>query len=414
MEYQSFSINGLKKVVRKSDFQGVLKDDQEEYRELLLENAYISAKENFPGLINPLSSFRLNGNLVFKLDEHYHRIIERKLTSNLRKAWGNHSVNRDDIIENLKSLLKEDVPFKIYRWDIKKFYESFDNKKIDTSISNSNKLSPKTKLLLNSVLKNHRAKGGTGCPRGLSISSVITDFLMVDFDYELKNHNDTFFYSRYVDDIIIITSGNEDSQLFQIFAKKNLPIGLVFNDLKSKSSPKIGTAPKGKLQNDDIQYSFEYLGYKLGIKRKTDDRKHRVVDIDISDKKYIRYKHRISRAFYEFSKDSDEDLLIDRIRYLTNNFKVFNPNIERSKLSGIYYNYPAICGDSKNIVSLDNFLKTLTISKKGRLGKIVGTKMTTSLKSKILSNSFIKGHNEKIFVHFTSRRISQIKKCWNH
>ncbi|WP_430538131.1 hypothetical protein [Alcaligenes faecalis] len=54
----------------------------------------------------------------------------------------------------------------------------------------------------------------------MAISSVITELMMRDFDRQIHNNINTFFYSRYVDDIIVITSSDEDSKEFIAGIKK--------------------------------------------------------------------------------------------------------------------------------------------------------------------------------------------------
>ena len=94
---------------------------------------------------------------------------------------------------------------------------------------------------------------------------------------------------------------------------------------------KDSNAPKKNIVN------FEYLGYKFIVSNpyKASKSKSRVVEVDIATKKANKYKLRLSRAFYDFVKTNDWYLLKDRIRYLSNNFRVFNPHIGKTKLAGI-------------------------------------------------------------------------------
>jgi len=308
----------------------------------------------------------------------------------------------------------ESVPYRIYRWDITKYFESFDRDEVKNFINQINNLSPKNKILLFSLLEKHRDLGGSGSPRGLSLSSALTELMMHEFDSKAFAHPDVFFYARYVDDIIVITSANENNQNFRQLAEKNLPKGLIFNELKSQESKKIGKSAAPKKQNDKFIYSFEYLGYKISIKNKTDKNKNRIIDIDMADKKVKKYKKRLSRAFYEFTKTGDTELLIDRLRFLTKNFKVYNQHIEKTKLSGIYYNYPAIQGNMSNLKDLDGFVKALVIGRKGRLANLLSFKLNSRLKSRILANSFVRGYENISFVTFNPERINEIKQCWNY
>ena len=416
MEQQTFSKHGLERAIRKSDFLRIPKGDQEAYREKLLMDSLLAAKTKFSGLNNPLSSFTLKRNLVFKLGKHSDRVVERKLTINLRRAFGVRVVSRSATIENLKLFLREGVPFRIYRLDVQKFYESFLKDEIEKKMAANFRLSPQSKSLLASLLEKHSQIGGIGTPRGLPISSVITEIMMSRFDLKIRNNIDTFFYSRYVDDIIVITSGNEDSKSFLEYIENSLPKGLTLNPKKLEISSKVPplslvkvTAPKA------IVARFEYLGYRFTVsnpKKKSENEKHRVIEVDIAEKKSNKYKLRMSRSFYDFSITKDWALLRDRIRYLSNNFRVFNPYIGKTKLAGIYHNYPALQPEAKNLIGLDYFLRGLVLSRGRRLGKLVTPLLTAPMKRELLSNSFIKGHTEKKFIHFSSKRINEIKKCW--
>lgn len=414
MEYQALSVYRLNKAIRKSDFQNVPATEHDIYREKLLCEATKSVKENLLDVANLLSSFKLSGNQVYKIDKHHHRLIERNLTSNLHSINIKKAPDRASIIENLKLLLMEDVPYKIYRWDIKSFFESFDNEEVKKFINQISNLSPQNKRLLFSILEKHKELGGTGSPRGLALSSVLTELMMCEFDSKTLSHPDTFFYARYVDDIIIITSANENSQQFKHLAERKLPKGLQFNISKSQESPVIGKSPVPKKQTDKFIYSFDYLGYKISIKKKTNIDKHRFIDIDMADSKVEKYKKRLSRAFYDFAKNGDTELLIDRLRFLTKNFKIYNQHLERTKLSGIYYNYPAIQGDMTNLKDLDGFMKSLITYRNGRLGTLLSSKLNSRLKSRILANSFVIGYESKAFVTLRPQRVDEIKRCWNY
>ncbi|EPK2491078.1 hypothetical protein JH839_003795, partial [Acinetobacter baumannii] len=140
----------------------------------------------------------------------------------------------------------------------------------------------------------------------------------------------------------------------------------------------------------------------------------RVVDVDLATKKTKKYKLRIARAFYDFVKTKDINLLKDRIKYLANNFKVYNIHIEKTKLAGIYHNYPEIQLEAKNLKELDHYLRGLVLSRNGRLGRFLAPSLTGKLKRELLQNSFVKGHSEKRFIHFSALRIAEIKKCWEY
>ncbi|MFW6510703.1 antiviral reverse transcriptase Drt3a [Acinetobacter baumannii] len=417
MEHQTFSRHGLTKVIRKSDFRNVPKSSQEVYRETLINDSISAAQTKFNKSNPSLSSFNLKGNLVFKLDHHAHEIVERKITYNLRRACQIKAPDRTNIISNLKLFLREGVPCRVYRLDIKKFYESFSYIHICKEVDSLYKLSPHSKILIKDILKKHQSIGGKGTPRGLPISSCISELMMKSFDSQLRNNSNTFFYSRYVDDIIIITSGNEERNDFLKYIKNILPHGLELNYNKVEVSNKINPitrVPDNKPKK--VVIKFEYLGYKIIVSDpyKSSDSKKRVVDVDLANKKAKKYKLRITRAFYDFVKTKDIKLLEDRIKYLANNFKVYNVHIDKTKLAGIYHSYPEIQLEAKNLKELDHYLRGIVLTRNRRIGRFLAPLLTGKMKRELLQNSFLKGHSEKRFIHFSPSRIAEIKQCWEY
>lgn len=58
------------------------------------------------------------------------KLILRKLNDNVKRIYKDEQANRKFIIQQVKTLLKEDAPFWIIKTDIKAFYESIDRLKI--------------------------------------------------------------------------------------------------------------------------------------------------------------------------------------------------------------------------------------------------------------------------------------------
>lgn len=417
MEHQTFCKFGLSKVIRKSDYLGIPSIDQDTYRENLLKEAIISAQTKFSFPENPLITFRIKNNLVYKLRKHGDRIVERKLTYNLRNTCCIQTNNRSNIIQNLKLLLREGVPYRIYRLDISRFYESIPHDIVFEKIQQNHFITPKSKLLTKHLLEMHQNIGGRGVPRGLTISSNLSELVMQEFDLKMHNNENIFFYSRYVDDIILISSSEEDKKKFLNYVENSLPQGLILNSTKKEVSPKILPLNKVKdIEPKKIVVSFEYLGYKFIVSDpyKKNKINFRIVDIDIAIKKVNKYKTRLSRAFFDYTRNSDWNLLKDRIKFLTGNFRVFNPHIKKTKLAGIFYNYPEIQSDAKNLRDLDHYLRSIVLTKHGRLGSLLSSLLTSKMKRELFHFSFIKGHANKKFVHFSQIRIGQIKKCWKY
>ncbi|MNN38886.1 reverse transcriptase [compost metagenome] len=203
-------------------------------------------------------------------------------------------------------------------------------------------------MLIERILQFHSATGGSGIPRGLSLSAVLSEVLMRDFDNSVRKCKNVFHYSRYIDDMIVISSSRE--QIFEFIEnlKHWLPPGLALNSEKT-SIINLSDRVKATSVSEEPLH-FEYLGYHFFISNPTkkqagkakDGDLFRTVTVDIAKSKIKKIKTRISRAFISFLKTGDWELLLDRISYLTNNFSVYNAKAGGKKVAGIHHSYPLV------------------------------------------------------------------------
>jgi len=241
---------------------------------------------------------------------------------------------------------------------------------------------------------------------------------MYEFDQGMQSNCDVFFYSRYVDDIIVITSSREDVPTFIRAVEKLLPPGLTLNQTKrqivtalDKVNPRKASDPISSL------FSFDYLGYAFLVREPVKDQKkkphdhYRTVTVDVAAKKVGRLKTRISRSFLDFSRTGDFELLKERIKFLTKNFSVYNAKAGGKKLAGIFHSYPIVSNDAKGLQILDDFLRNAVLSKSGRIFSRSSLMLTAQQKREILTQSFVKGHATKSFVYFSGPRLKKIQEC---
>jgi len=348
-------------------------------------------------------------------------LVARKLCSNIKNTSKAISPGRAQIVSNLRLLLEEGVPFRVYRLDVKSFYESFKASSVIAKVGELTELSPLSKRLLHDLLGCHAALGGTGIPRGLALSAALSEHLMRDFDHKVRGHSEVFFFSRYVDDIIIVTSAREDSTIFVRQIEKMLPSGLRLSPTKrqiEEARDRVNPIKPGDAPVD--LFKFDYLGYSFRIgepvrgKNKQPGDHYRTVAVDIAEKKITRFKTRISRSFLDFAKSGDWPLLRDRIKFLTKNFSVYNAKAGGKKIAGIFYSYPLASSDAQGIASLDRFLRNAILAENGRLASLSSPKLTRAQKSQLLSNSFMEGHARASFIYFSGSRLKQIQACWKN
>lgn len=351
---------------------------------------------------------------IFIADHSHKKIIFKKLSINIAKCSQIKPQKRNFITSNIKNFLIESNPYKIYRYDIKSFFESFNKELIIKEVSSLENLLPINIEILNKTLDHHTSLAGTGIPRGLSISTPLSELLMRSFDSSIKSHPEVFYYSRYVDDILIITSGREAEKEIKILVQNTLPTGLLLNNNKTYLAD--GTQKYSKKSPQPVSGFFEYLGYhyKFNHIENFKENKARNIEILISSSKISKIKKRICRSFISYSKNKDFSLLIDRIKFLTNNFSIYDIDSARKKNVGIYFNYPLLTYPSSSLQELDSFLKNAILSRRGKIFSQSSALLNSKRRQILLGQSFIKGHKDKKYINFPAERITKIKSCWEY
>jgi hypothetical protein len=132
------------------------------------------------------------------------------------------------------SLLSQGTTFKAIKLDIKSFYETVDTEYMTQSLRADSAFSRQSVNLLESFFDAIRRQSLPGLPRGLSISATLAEYVMRDFDEILESQNGVRFYSRFVDDVILILDQDVDTAEIMRVAQASLPSGLNLNRLKSK------------------------------------------------------------------------------------------------------------------------------------------------------------------------------------
>lgn len=417
----SFSSETLLLMLRKSDFFDNRSLHDENFKNSIIDMAVKSAHSLFNGTF-PLIKFPLHGKTIYSIDSLPNKLVLRKIYHNINYNVSINPTGRDLVVHNLHRLVGEGVPYRLYRLDIKKFYESFSTKAVIDCLIGLPGLSPPSKTLIHELLSRYISSGGTGIPRGLALSALIAEVMMQDFDFSIHSKAGVYFYSRYVDDIVILTNGNENPKLFENEIVGHLPEGLTLHERKTQTRTitdivipaKHGTPPLPKIQ-------FDFLGYSVNVyepEKKSGKKSHqhfRKVIIDISHSKVRKIKTRIIKSILAFSSTGNFDLLLNRIKFLTSNFSIQDFHRDSSKLAGIYYSYPEIADpENSKLQELDKFLKMAILSKNGRVFSKFSTLLKPKERRKLLKQSFLRGYKEKTMVYFHPTKIKEIQKCWKY
>jgi hypothetical protein len=327
----------------------------------------------------------------------------------LRNVLSSGVSNRNSIIRKIKSITLDCSPFTIIRTDISSFYETIDRDSLFRKIIKSTILPKRELSLLKQFfdeLTRHEIKG---LPRGIALSSTLSEFHLKEFDASLKKIDTLYYSARYVDDIILIGYSSKMNEKGLDEVKKSLPEELILNPEKTKKRviPKASESKEGELE-------LTFLGYKFKISNK----KHhaqRSVHIFMSANKINDYKRKIATAFKVFTisnSTSAYEELEARVEFLTGN--IYLPKDKNNLLlkTGIYYNYPEITKNKDNgLNTLDKFLKMNIYSKGCRISK-ASHKLSLQQKRKLSKYSFEKGHEMKFLKKIKIEDLIKITKIF--
>jgi hypothetical protein len=421
---QAFSTSSLARCLFKADFYDDQRISDDDYRKNVIAHALQIAQnptENPP----TIKEIKISDKTGYTASNLASRMVLRRCNININRTYNIHPKNRQSISRELPAYLREGTKYKVYRLDIKSFFENIPTDILLNTIDSSEKLSYQTKLIIRAHLDDFKQRYGSGIPRGIETSPSLSELLLSEYDKKVISHDEVFYYSRFVDDILIITSSSENEDDFYEWLCNLLPPPLKYNSTKTKIYPvprrkKAGPAnPNGKLV-----LSFDFLGYsykvydtplplKDGVENSnTANSIYRKVCIDIEEKKIRKIKEKICKSIYSFSKNKDFELLFDRISFLTSNRELKNKGGDRKVPTGIYYNYASIDTPTNSLNSLDRFLISTLTGKSGRLHKTYSPHITSEQKSKLLKLSFTQGFEKRAHRKFSPNRLKEITRVW--
>ncbi|HFD4036244.1 TPA: antiviral reverse transcriptase Drt3a [Vibrio parahaemolyticus] len=405
---QSFTTKNISRQLRKSDFIR-----SAELRNDIVKASTITEAVNFSETCHfvreDFNSKQIKGNPVYVLNDLPKELVLRKANSNLKRLYRLKQTDRDAIVNQLKSLLKEQLPYHLYRLDIHKFYESIQHNVVLDLIHTNTALNYRTKNFITNFLKAFNSEESKGFPRGISLSATLSELLMRKFDHDVQQHLEVFYYARFVDDIVIVTSTKE-SKDFVTELENILPGGLRFNSGKD-GSEKISIV-KATPSHTKAQ-KFTYLGYEFLIdEQKKSTKDDKVIKLDIAQSKTKRIKTRLIKSFINFEKNNDFKLLLDRVKLLTSNYSLLDKKKEIQVMSGIYYNYKCIDDNkSKSLRDLDSLLRRIIYNNKS-LSSSGSLNLSTRQRNELLKYSFSNGFKKRIKVHFSPTRQNKLQRTW--
>lgn len=397
----------------------------------------LSSKVNSHDFHFKLEKVWIGDKMGFKIGskDHAQFFAMKQLQINLQKTFKVKQANRHLIMTNIKLLLKTKRPYYIIRTDVSSFFESIPQELLKRIVMDNTLLSHKSKVFVNAILKEYETekekltdeeregmKKECGVPRGIGISSLLSEIYMRDLDSSIKKRPEVIFYVRYVDDIFMLLAelpqGNKDSEkyygdLSNDFKKKGLK-------LKSLTDDKCSIIDCTK--HKDTKFEVTYLGYRLNIFGKMSESedektkpkwKYTDVIFSMSDKKKERIIMRINNAFKHFDATNKYDIhqarkdLVDSLKLITGNVR-----LHKSKSgikTGLYYNSDLL-DDKHDLESLNTYLYSKTVSLYPYLFHTEDEKKAylTSLYSRIRKFDFVTAWETRKMYDLKDKRMKEI------
>lgn len=351
---------------------------------------------SFKFQIRNLDNLYLNGQPKKTIEYLCQDLVLRKLYNNIKRIYGVEQANRNQIVKQMILLLQEKTSKWLIRLDVRHFYESIDRDRLIDRFQEDGRLNYQSICLLKNLFSYSPLDLAPGLPRGLDISSVMSELYMKYFDINVRRLEGVFYYARFVDDIIIFCINRE--------AQKNVwgkipqmldEIGLHMNVTKSY---KWTDQRRGK--------KLTYLGYTFWSEKDGN------IKVTIAGKKVNMIKTRITKSFVRFSKDGDFEMLKKRIKFLTGNFTLSNPSTLLPIKVGIYFNYNLIT-EKDALNELDRYFQRILHCRIGRLGTKLEKRMTDLQRKELTKYSFVFGFEHHINHSFSSKTLKNITSCWH-
>lgn len=331
----------------------------------------------------------------------------RKLNDNIKRVFNLKVTDRNSVLPQIKILLNEGVEFWIQKYDISKFFESIPAKKAIEIIIKDHRLSYESKSLLEKFFSTPEISSIPGLPRGISLSSTISELYMREFDTGCRRHSSCYFFTRYVDDILMLFHEQPDSELLGI----DLPEGLSFHPAKTLS---LYHPIKGPVKASDNSSKVTYLGYEFEFKS-LNTNKPAKLQVGMSSKKIKKIKTRIALSLFDYCKNKNYNLLKSRLTFLASNYNI-GKDSKRGKLySGVYFNNFLIDSTRhSDLVSIDTFLRKAVCGSVKSLGRRLHPLLSVAQRRELMSISLKAGYEKKIVRKFTPERLQEIKRVWAH
>ena len=199
--------------------------------------------------------------VLYAIKEELHKLFPECIPNKLPNTYIR------DIKEKFRVLDCDNTSY--LKVDIKGFYDNLTREAILEKVGNASKNENfisliKRSLINKTVPKGYRKKDSKkyttdkGVPQGLSISNILAEIYMEDFDKFFKTRG--LGYYRYVDDILIFAENSEIDQIELEIKEQFEIIDLSIHDQDQEDK---------KSEKGSVKEHFQYLGYKVSSEKVT-------------------------------------------------------------------------------------------------------------------------------------------------
>lgn len=377
----------------------------------LARRAELVLKYGFAGL--KLDEITIKGHVAHCVRSTQHSVVLRGLNRILRRATGIKPLDRDLVIRRLHTVLQEGVPHRVYKFDIKSFFDSLNRNELLKALAVIPQVPRSALLTLHNYFNHLTDQNIVGLPRGIPLSATLAEISLQEFDKKISGLPEVYFHARYVDDIIIVTGARESQRDFVKDVVALLPPGLSINHQKTKAVD-LPVSVKG--QPDPPPGQFDYLGYSFEIHpatRRGDRRFIRQVDVTLAKRKVQRMKTRLCLAVCQYLQDDDLWGLERRLQLLTGNCTIRDFVTGRERSIGLYCNYRRI-NSVIALEELDRFLRSVLIGRRLGIAKRFAMVAPVARRRELLRYSFLTSYKQKKFYSFSPYQLAELRRCWQN
>ncbi|HBH6952993.1 TPA: RNA-directed DNA polymerase [Serratia marcescens] len=391
-----------KNLLRLTSFKDIIRFKLGRKREDYIKNLEVVASNivNENCDFSDLSFYERKGKKIFTPNSIESVYSLRYVNKILGRIYKVKQSDRDIITKQVNSLVSDTSPYTIIKGDIENFYESIPRESLISKIESNRILSYYNRRMISRIFSCDKISSTLGLPRGISISSSLSELYIRDFDRYIRTLDGVYYYARYVDDFIIFCHKNSNETLIKTEEMlKHLRLSINHKKTRIIKSDRLFSGNE----------SLKFLGYEHVFNS------NKIISIRISKNRIRKIKTRIALSFLDYAKNGNIPLLCSRLKFITGNYSIAEPSQSnddsKGLMAGFYYNNKNIT-DLSQIVELDRFLMKLSRSKRGSIYRAVGA---TNMRLACIATqgiSFDKGFKRRKVYHIDKSDFLKIKDCW--